>query len=316
MIRPMNKTACLCLVAATTIFGCNKQKSTLDQDQGEGGVAAPGAAAALLSGFEGEIGLVFKPGAKERNSKPVPPLTLLVKDSKMRVDVPAGMETTQALGSKAYAVLNAPEKKLYAVLDDRKQVLLLDLNKVGEQLKGLAPATKKERAPGGAAAHPPPKITKTGQMDKIAGYACENWEIADPEKGGKVSVCVADQGASWFQLPAASLPGEYAAMLELVDGKHFPLRLIAYEKDGSEEARVEVTKIEKKPLAAQMFEIPATYQVVSLEQMMGQMMSGAMRMGGAPGGKPGFALPPGVTLPPGMPRPPTPPPAAPKAKHN
>jgi hypothetical protein len=313
MIRRMTKTAlaCLSVVGATTLFGCNKQKSTLDQDQGEGGVAAQ-AAAALLSGFEGEIGLVFKPGAKERSSKPVPPLTLLVKESKMRVDVPAGLETTQALGSKAYAVLNTPEKKLYAVLDDRKQVFVLDLNKAGEQLKALAPPSKKEHAPGGGAARTPPKITKTGQMDKIAGYACENWEIADPEKGGKVSICVADQGASWFQLPAASLPAEYAAMLELVDGKHFPLRFIAYEKDGSEGGRIEVTKIEKKPLAAQMFEIPATYQVVSLEQMMGQLMSGAMRPGALPGGKPGFALPPGVTVPPGTPRPAT----APKAKHN
>ena len=57
-------------------------------------------------------------------------------------------------------------------------------------------------------------------------------------------------------------------MAELMDGKHFPLRFIAFDKAGAEESRFEVTRIDKKALAPARFEIPPGYKVVDLEQMM------------------------------------------------
>src|SRR4051812_42125109 len=113
------------------------------------------------------------------------------------------------------------------------------------------------------------------------------------------------QGASWFHLPLTGIPTPYAWALELMAGKPLPPRFVAYEKDGTEDGRVEVTKIEKKPLAEQMFEIPAGYQVMNLEQMMQAMMAGAMRPGAMPAGMPpGFKPPPGMAFPPGMVHPP------------
>jgi hypothetical protein len=100
----------------------------------------------------------------------------------------------------------------------------------------------------------------------VAGYTCEEWEVATDHREG--SVCIADQGASWFRLPIPGIPTEYAWMSEVFDGKHFPLRFIGYEKNGTESGRIEVTKMEKKALDATLFDIPAGYKVVDLEQMM------------------------------------------------
>ena len=220
----------------------------------------------------------------------------MIKDNKVRIEMPAEMAASNGMGGKGYAVLNAAEKKLYAVLEEKKQVVLIDLDKAGEQLKnfgGMDPAARDPRQPRESPSRLPPKVTKTGQKDNVAGYTCEIWDIL-PDTGEKLSACVANEGASWFRLPLTGIPTEHAWALELLDGKHFPLRGIAYDKSGVEKGRVEVTKIEKKPLAALLFEIPAGYKVVDLQQMLAAMGSmGAM--GSAPMmGK----MPPG--LPPGM----------------
>jgi len=136
---------------------------------------------------------------------------------------------------------------------------------------------------------PPPKVTKNGTSDKIAGYACDNWDITE-ESRKMGTMCIADQSNSWFHLPTTGIPTEYAWALELLDGKHFPMRFIGYEKDGSEGGRVEVTKFEKKPIAASLFEIPAGYKVTDVQSLMQQMMSGH-GLGAVPAGVPGSALP-------------------------
>jgi hypothetical protein len=84
-------------------------------------------------------------------------------------------------------------------------------------------------------------------------------------------------------LPITGIPTEYAWAMELMDGKHFPLRVIGYdEKTGAEEGRVELTKFEKKTLPATLFDMPAGYKVVDVEQMFAGL---AHQPGlGAPGG--------------------------------
>ena len=80
-------------------------------------------------------------------------------------------------------------------------------------------------------------------------------------------------------------------LIELLDGKHFPLRFIGYEKDGTtENGRVEVTKIDKKALGDDKFTYPPTYKVIDLSAMM-------QGLGGIPHGMP-HAMP---GIPPGMP---------------
>jgi hypothetical protein len=283
-------------------IGCSK--ATTSASGGEGGSAAApaasgasGAAAptlAFLEGFEGEIdATVTKSGPA---AAPMA-VAALIKSGKFRFDIPERLTeggAARMLGPKAYAIFDSGAKKLSVVADTRKQVFVIDMNKGADQFKTFTRPTE----PGGAPQAQPPKITKTGKFDTVAGYSCENWDIASDHHEG--TVCVAHEGISWFSLPASVLPSDRAWMLELMDGKHFPLRFVGYAKDGTtEEGRIEVTKIDKRTLPASAFEYPPDYRVTDLEQML-------QGLGGMPGGMPpgmpsGFTMPqmpPGFTMPP------------------
>ena len=274
------------VTSLVALSACDKLKSAVGGGSAEGGAvgaAAPavaGGALPFISGFEGAVSLVMKGKPAKHAAGGSQAMDLEVKGDKVRLDVPAGMSGSEMLGGPGYVVLNTPAKKVYVVMDAKKQVLVFDLDKTGEQLKGMAPSHPGVPSPA-APTSPPPKVTKTGKMDTVAGFACENWEIVQETK--KSVACIAQQGASWFTLPITGIPTEHAWMAELMDGKHFPLRFIAYEKDGkTEEMRIEVTKIDKKALAASRFEIPAGYKTMDLAQMMQGFGAG---LGAMPGMK-------------------------------
>jgi hypothetical protein len=286
----MGQTRTFALMAATTVvvasqFGCNKLKPSSADADGGSGAAAAADTLSLLDGFEGEIDVSAtsdKPGAA-----PVA-LAVMVKSGKVRVDLPEQLAKASgsplAANMKGYGILDSAAKKIYVVLDPSKQVIVIDLNKSGEELKGMSgPGSRPEEH--GAPQKPAPKVTKTGKYDTVAGYKCENWEIASDHREG--SVCVAQEGFSWFQIPMTGIPTEHLWMTELLDGKHFPLRFIGYGPDGVKETgRVEVTKIDKKTLAASEFELPPTYAQIDLAQMFRGFGAMPGMPGGAPGGMP------------------------------
>jgi hypothetical protein len=276
------------------VHGC-KGKSSGSAGEGASGTAATGQPnpLAMLNGFEGEIGIALRDRSKNRGGVPEDvPILLQIKSDKVRAEIP---QIASKPMPKGYAVLSAPEKKLSLVMDEQKQIVVIDLNQTGEQLKSFGaglPAAAKE-AQDKRPSKPPPKVTKTGVMDKVAGLSCENWEIT--EEARKVAtVCIADQGASWFRLPITGIPTEYAWSLEVMDGKHFPLRAIGYDKTGAEQGRLEVTKLEKKPLPASLFEMPAGYKVVDLGAMMAQLSGLAGARPGAAGMP--FGMPPAFSV--------------------
>jgi hypothetical protein len=247
-----------------------------------------GASLAFLEGFEGEIDATVKKGGPSANATP---LAVLVKSGKVRADIPEKLAeggAARMLGPKAYAIFDPGAKKLAIVSDVRRQVIIIDMNKSADHIKNLG---SKNSEPGSSSPQgPPTKVTKTGKTETVAGYSCEDWDISSDHREG--TVCVGHEGISWFAIPAAVLPSERAWMLELFDGKHFPLRFVGYDKDGTtEEGRAEITKIDKRSLPAADFEYPADYAVIDLEQMLGAF-------GGMPGGMPHMA--PGM-MPSGMP---------------
>jgi Domain of unknown function (DUF4412) len=300
--RTARGLATLAIVLALASSGCSKLRAMVGGDGGatadsEGG---PGAAAgdtlALLDGFEGEIDVTGK--GDKPGEAPVS-LAVLIKEGKIRVDIPESLAKSGAgpLGSnaKGYGILDSAAKKVYVVLDSSKQVIVIDLNKVGEQVKGLTPPSPAPRPEHGNAApkEAPPKVTKTGKYDTVAGYQCENWDVTSDHREG--TVCVAQEGFSWLSFPMAALngvPTEHLWMAELLDGKHFPLRFIGFGPDGVKETRrIEVTKVDKKTLPATDFVYPPTYAVIDIAQMFRGL--GAMgAMGGAPGIPGGFPVPP------------------------
>ncbi|MDX2053597.1 MAG: DUF4412 domain-containing protein [Polyangiaceae bacterium] len=295
------------VLGALGAFGCDRFSSKKDASPAASGSSAALAATpekvGALSEFEGELGIAVK--SADPKEKPIPPFTLQVKAGKLRVDLPLDAEQTAQLGGKAYVIANVPDKKLLAVLDGKKQVVQLDINTLGEQAKALKSRFSRGKE---AAEEKPelPKIVKTGRKDRVIGRECEEWEITSSKNADKLVVCVSDEGTSWLRLPfTATLPAEYAWMAQLADGKSLPLRAVVF-KDGKEKLRMELTRLEQKKMDAALFEAPAGYAVLSLEEAIQGFMAGAMGRAGMPAGAAmgmpaGAGLPPGMKMPPGMP---------------
>src|SRR5262249_47963807 len=152
------------LALSIAAFGCSKSKSEGAGDAGTAAASAPAAAGsplAFLNGFEGEIGILVK-GASKHGGQDVPPLSLQIKGDKVRAEMPPGRGAGSAMANmKGYVILNTPEKKLYIVMDDQKQVIVFDLNKTAEQFKsfGAGGGSAGTSKPGGPQ-KPPPKLTK------------------------------------------------------------------------------------------------------------------------------------------------------------
>jgi len=219
-----------------------------------------------LGGFEGEIALLAKGKEKPFAFK------VLVKGTKLRFDLPEDLQGATPFG-KLYVVMNAPAKQLFAVVDAKRQVISINLETMGDQMKSL-------RGAGAPAEHapkvPPPSITKTGHHDTVAGRDCEDWEIKS-DKGETVRICVANEGASWLQLPSVGLPAEHAWAAGLADGQHLPLRAITLDARGKETGRLEITKLEKKAVPDASFEMPAGYATVDIAGAMQGLMAGMLQ---------------------------------------
>lgn len=316
---PVAVLAPLAVVASlATLTGCSKVSALLGKG-GDGG--ADESSGGLLSGlkkddglslsaFEGEIDISAKgnppgapihPGAAANAAPQNVTLALLVKDKRFRMDIPSNLGA-ETFPVKGYGVLDGPAKKAFLVTDTpEKAAIVFDLNSTGEQLKSMAAKNRAGTSAGKESK--PPKVVKTGRKEKIAGYDCEDWEITSEDKPGeKITMCVSQQGFSWFQIPLVGAPAEYAWAGELADGTHFPLKISVTEKDGKESAHIEVTKVDKKPLDAKLFEIPADHPQMTFEQMIGKMISGAgagagrIPVGGMPAGMPA-GLPAGAREP-------------------
>jgi len=232
--------------------------------------------------------------AKGKGKPDATNLALVVKSDNIRLEIPQGIAGPGQPSPKGFVVLKPGEKKLIAVIDEfaqqpqlQKTAIVVDLNTIGEQFKSMVPHAPVAAAKDNKPTKPPPKLAKNGTTDKIAGYSCDNWDVTEESK--KVAtLCIADQSNSWFHIPTLGFPTEYAWALELLDGKHLPMRMIAYGKDGTEEGRVEMTKFEKKAVAASLFDVPAGYKVTDVQSLMQQMMGGH-HMPAMPAGAPGAA---------------------------
>lgn len=238
-----------------------------------------------VGNFEGEIALLVKGKFSGKEGTPIN-LSLLIKDSRVRVDLPESLTVAPGLGPVRLLALPA-DKKLYAILDSKKQAVLLELDKLAEQAKAFGGRARS------AAPNTPSRLEKTGKFDTVAGIKCEVWHFSQAKNQG--DACIAEQETSWLQLPTSGASAELSWISPIADGKHFPLRFVSTE-GGVERGRIEVLKVQNKPVPASEFELPADYTVLSLEQMIGSMLGGF--------GGPGMQLPPGLKLPPGVKLPP------------
>lgn len=270
-------------------------------------VAPTGSGTSMLSGFEGRIKLAVKGKLGSGQDKPMAlDLAILVKDGKLRADLPPGVMPGPDQGP-VYVIIEPEAKKVHAVMEAKKQAVLVDLEKLAPRLEAMAKSATGVGGAGAGSAKPLPSGTRTGKNDKVAGFACEIWDVK--HEGKKLELCVHVDQQAWLKLPAAALPPQLSWAKELADGRHLPLRYVAFEPDGKESGRVEVTSVERTALPAASFEVPKGFVILSFEQMMmglgGLMGGGAGGLPALKGLPPGFKLPNGMALPSGFPaRPP------------
>jgi hypothetical protein len=169
----------------------------------------------------------------------------ITKGGKLRVDVP------EPDGRTAHTIFDPVGPKLTIILDSQHLALQMP-----------PPAA----VPGDTTK--PPTITRTGKHETVAGYDCEDWEIAD-EKGNHQSTCVA-QGLPFFDFSAtAGATGGHSWAEELRDKNAFPLRARDVDASGKEISRMEVTRIERRPVDDSAFIVPPGFNAMAVPGVVG-----------------------------------------------
>lgn len=153
------------------------------------------------------------------------------------------------IGSKSKKVegtflVDLKEKKMTSLSHDRK----LYMDKAQS-----APATITGK----------PEVTKTKNTRTIQGYKCTEYIVKNKDENTQISYWIAF-GKFDFFMPFLKLINQkqkfstYYQQLTGVEGG-FPMLAIESSMDGTERARLEVTKIEKKALDTSLFDIPKGY---------------------------------------------------------
>jgi hypothetical protein len=264
------KTRAMVLLGATLITpltACSKHAGSTGTSGGASAAASdsPGSTAtsggsgtSFGSGFEGAITMRTSGGHGETD------LVFLTKGGKLRVDIP-GRD-----GQTAHGIVDPAARKI---------TVLMDTQKVAMQMAIPSPAAGGAAAGGDVADG---KVTRTGKHETVAGYDCEDWDIAHPS-GKHETACVAE-GLSFFDLStmAGTVGGVSSSWVEALRDKNgFPLRAVESDATGKEISRMEATKIEKKTLDAAEFEVPSTYRMVQMPGGLGGA-AGAMGVGAHP----------------------------------
>ncbi len=188
-----------------------------------------------------------------------------IKGSKSRWE--GTMPGTQRMGGTAM-IFDGEAGTMTTIMPAQKMYMVTN---VKEMAKGMPESESKF-----------PKMTKTGKKETIAGHPCEHWLMGDDQK---MDVCLA-KGLGFFgmgggkgsgglstafpTMERAKLEAQVAAhpeVKELVEGGAFPLKM----EDGDRKFSMIVTKIEKKPLADDLFRAPAGFQEMNMGRLMQQM---------------------------------------------
>jgi hypothetical protein len=236
------KRAAIVLATGALALACSKkpEPSATSSASSASAAAKPAppptasAAAAANEPFEGEI-------------------VVTVKDE-AQMKLPASITYSVKGNSVRYAPAAAPVRAV-SDLGAQRVYVIDDAQKSYEEIDAKATTTAK--------AAPPPKVQKSGKMEKLAGLDCENWAIDDGNE--KVDVC-ATKGVPYFALADAPKPGnaETTWAVALTSEKAFPLRIVVHDKAGKEEYRAEATKADRKKLDDALFQLPSGYKKADL----------------------------------------------------
>jgi hypothetical protein len=199
-----------------------------------------------LDHFEGELDVMASGTLAKGTTEPTP-VTVFVKDDKLRFDPPSA-----AVNGGGSFLIDSPARHFFVINPDRRQAIQFTLSTEASKT-----------------AVPLPAVTKTGRKSTVAGFACEEWDVTDANHR-KDTVCVANKPASFFDIPVkGGILGSRAWMSEVFDGQHVPLRLVAFDNTGAESGRLELIRIARKPEDAALFGVGEGVQVTDIASLLG-----------------------------------------------
>jgi hypothetical protein len=126
------------------------------------------------------------------------------------------------------------------------------------------------------------KITRLG-ADRVAGLACASVKAERAGDDVTREACFAKEMATARFLEGKKESDDEGWMraAERAGVIGYPVRMIARGKDGKERERFEVTRVERKKLAASLFEVPKGYRQTSLLESLAQTPEEQAKMGEA-----------------------------------
>ena len=220
------------------------------------GVLCPGPL--LAQSFEGVITSQVTPGP----GKPPMEMVTMTKGAMSRMDI-------NSPGGEVYMLTDSKTATTMTVMPAQKIYMVMDLKQMAEHMQQTTPGDKPP---------PPPKITKTGQSETIAGYKCEHYLMGDAQN---VDVCAASglgflgfaggggpmggmMGGGGMGPP--SLPAGYQEIVKEFKDGFMPLKMEKIDGDKRQTVLL-VTKIEKKTLEESLFIVPDGYQEMKMPGM-------------------------------------------------
>ena len=202
-----------------------------------GGVAAQSTPAS----FEGRI-------TAEMSDNQV---VILSKNGKSRMEMSAsGVPMAMIMDYDAGAILTLmPAQRMY---------MRMDLKQMEQTMRSMTQTTETAG---------PPKYTRTGRRETIAGVSCEHF-LFEAKEGKQMDVCAAKGmgffgGGGGMGRRGAGVPGGYEQMMKEFKEGFFPLRMEMIE--GTTRTQFMVVKtIERQQVDAGQFEVPAGFSEMKM----------------------------------------------------
>jgi hypothetical protein len=208
--------------------------------------------ALLAASFEGKVDFKMTTGRETQQ------MSYNIKGDKIRIDMPG----QKGMGG---IIIEPAKKETTIMMDEQKMYMTMAMPDVAAQAA--------EAKAGDV------KFEKTGETEKILGYAAEKY--ISTYQGVKTEMWLAE-GLGTFMSFSNSNPmgggrrGSTPASQgweKMLAGKDlFPLRVVSKEKDGKESFKMEATAINKQSLSDSLFAPPADYQKLDMGAMMKGMM--------------------------------------------
>jgi hypothetical protein len=151
-------------------------------------------------------------------------------------------------------VASGPPVHVIYDLSSRQRTVLVDADKTATTTTVAAPAPDPK----------PAAVHRSGVHESVVGKDCEDLDVTEAN-GKHETVCVAE-GLELFDLGSIAPPGALAPVFgswsaDLLEKREFPLVALILDPKGALESRMQVTALDRHPVDASAFEVPADYRV-------------------------------------------------------